>query len=44
MVERKNEVLNEFENIVKQKKIYKKIIKNLNEEYEDYQTMLQGNY
>jgi dsDNA-specific endonuclease/ATPase MutS2 len=44
MLDKKNEVLNEYESIVRQKKGYKKLMKSLQEEYESYQSMLQGNY
>lgn len=44
MVDQKNEVLSQYESIVKQKKVYKRMMKDMKEEYDGYQTMLEGDY
>lgn len=44
MLDKKYELVNEYESVIKQKKCYKKLTKNLEEEYDAYQCMLEADY
>ncbi len=44
MLDKKYELVNDYESVVKQRKWYRRLARNLEEEYEGYQTMLQGDY
>jgi CRISPR/Cas system endoribonuclease Cas6 (RAMP superfamily) len=44
LIDKKNGVLSDYEQVVKEKKAYKRLRKNLEEEYEGYLFMLDGDY
>jgi hypothetical protein len=44
MVDKQHEMVTEYESVVKQKKAYKKLLQNMQEEYDGYCAMLQADY
>lgn len=44
LIDKKNGLLNEYEQVVRDKRAYKRLKKNLEEEYEGYLFMLDGDY
>lgn len=44
LVNKKSDLANEYEEIIKERKCYKRLKKNLEQEYEGYLFMLDGDY
>lgn len=44
LVNKKSDLLNEYQEIIKEKKCYKRLKKNLEQEYQGYLFMLEGDY
>lgn len=44
LIDKKNNIMNEYEQVVRDKRAYKRLMKNLEQEYEGYLFMLDGDY